>query len=352
MNNRKKVAFIVEGKDAPQYRYRVKNVIEALKNSDKWEGCCYLKTEISEIKIDEFDLIVILRQTAKDNKIRGLIKLAKSQNVKVLFDLDDLIFDYKDLSLVKETTREKNLIYWLGYFWGIRRIAKKVDGFITTNDFLGRILKQSFNKPYKVVRNSLNSGQIEVSKKCLEKKKHEGFVIGYFSGSSTHEKDFKMVEPALDKLMKTHDDIRLRIVGDMKLSQEINKWVGLGRVLVSKKVDYLKLEDLIAGVDINIAPLVINDFTNCKSELKFFEAGVVETTTVASPSYTFERVITDDENGFLAEQEEWYDKLEYLYKNPKENARIAKNAREYVLKHYYGKEFLKEIEGAYEYFAK
>ena len=54
----------------------------------------------------------------------------------------------------------------------------------------------------------------------------------------------------------------------------------------------------------------------------------------------------------MADQEEWYDKLEYLYKNPKENARIAKNAREYVLKHYYGKEFLKEIEGAYEYFAK
>lgn len=352
MNERKKVAFVVEEKDIPQYRYRVENIINALKNSDKWEGRCYLKTEISKINFDEIELIIVVRQTAKDNRIRDFIKLAKSRGKKVLFDLDDLVFDYGDLILVKKATKEKSLLYWLGYFFGIRRIAKKVDGFLTTNDFLGKKLKRSFNKPYKVIKNSLNYEQVEASKKIIEKKEHEGFVVGYFSGSPTHERDFGMVVPALIKFMELHDDVRLKIVGDMKLPSEMNKWVKLGRVIRNEKVDYLKLEELMARVDVNIAPLVINDFTNCKSELKFFEAGVVETTTIASPSYTFKQAISDGKNGYLAKSEEWYEKLEYIYGHREENARIAKNAREYVLKYYYGKELLKEVEEAYEYFAR
>jgi glycosyltransferase involved in cell wall biosynthesis len=108
----------------------------------------------------------------------------------------------------------------------------------------------------------------------------------------------------------------------------------------------------MAEVDVNIAPLVINDFTNCKSELKFFEAAAVETTTIASPNYSFKKAITDGKNGFLAKPEEWYQKLEYLYNHPEENRKIALEAKKYALKHYYGEEFLKEVEETYDYFAK
>ena len=58
------------------------------------------------------------------------------------------------------------------------------------------------------------------------------------------------------------------------------------------------------------------------------------------------------ENGFLAQPGEWYDKLEYLYQHPEENRRVAKNARKYALKHYYGKEFLKEVEKVYDAFLR
>ena len=102
----------------------------------------------------------------------------------------------------------------------------------------------------------------------------------------------------------------------------------------------------------NIAPLLVNDFTNCKSELKFFEAAAVETTTIASPTYAFKKAIADGKNGFLAEPGEWYDNLEYLYQHPEENRKIALAAKKYALKHYYGKEFLEEVEVAYDYFAK
>ena len=255
------------------------------------------------------------------------------------------------------STNSKNILYWMGYFWGIRRIAKRVDGFICTNAFLAKKLKRSFDKPVKVIRNSLNREQIEISEKFIKKKKvqeigEKKFAIGYFSGSPTHKKDFAMVEGELVRFLQVYNDVKLRVVGYMEFSEEMKKIIEAKRVEVLELVDYLKLQKLMAEVDVNIAPLLINDFTNCKSELKFFEAGAVETTTVASPTYSFARAIEDGKNGFLARPGEWYEKLEYLYKNSKENRKVALEARKYALKHYYGKEFLKEVEEAYDYFAK
>lgn len=352
---RKNVLYVVEDTEAAQFRYRVKNVVEVLYGSERWYGKYCLKNEIRGIDFDGVDVLAIERQTARDNVILRLIEKAKKCGVKVLFDVDDLVFDYTSLRLVSRTVGEKNMLYWTGYFWGIRRIAKRVDGFLTTNEFLGEKLKRSFNKPYKIIRNSLNEKQIEVSNKCIKEKSEKkigSFTVGYFSGSPTHSKDFEMVENELVKFLKLHDGAKLFVVGYMNFSREMQEMIDAGKVRIQKPVNYLRLQELMAKVDVNIAPLVVNDFTNCKSELKFFEAGTVETTTIASPTYAFKKAIKDGENGFLAQPGEWYDKLEYLYSHPEENRKIAKRAREYALKHYYGKEFLKEVEAAYDYFGK
>lgn len=348
----KSIGYIVENEESAQIRYRVENVAEALKKSDNWQFSFWQKNdEDLGHKIEKIDLLVIERQTAKDGRILKLISMAHSYGKKVVFDIDDLVFDYRDLKLVANTVGEKNLFYWAGYFWGIRRIAKRVDGFITTNDFLGKKLQRTFRKPYKVIFNSLNQKQIEESKKYLKKEQHD-FRIGYFSGSPTHAKDFAMVEPELLKFLDEHEEAKLEVVGYMEFSDKAKKYKEMGRIKTHAPVSYLEMLKMMAGVDVNIAPLIINDFTNCKSELKFFEAAVVETTTIASPTYAFENAIKDGENGFLANPGEWYNKLEHLYKNPVENRKIAKSARKYAIENYAGEKFLNQIEEAYEFFTK
>lgn len=348
-NNR--IIYVVEDERSAQFRYRVKNVMEALGGFNlkvEW----VVKSEIDEVSLDGVDLVVILRQTDKDGVVGRFIDLVHKAGKKVLFDLDDLIFDYRDLLELMRGTGSKNIVYWIGYFWGVRRIARRVDGFLCTNDYLGKKLERSFGKPYKVIRNSLNKEQIAIARDCLSKKKHVGFVVGYFSGSPTHRKDFAMVEPELVEFMERHEDVKMRVVGYMEFSEKMKKWIGAGRVEVIGPVNYLKLQKLVAEVDVSIAPLVLNDFTNCKSELKFFEAGAVETTTIASPTYAYKKAIINGENGFLAKKGEWLKRLDYLYNNMKENERIAKNAREYALKYYYGKELQNEIKEAYEFFSE
>ena len=352
----KNVIYIVENVKSAQFRYRVKNVADSLEQSD-WECTWVVKKDLGKLDLSVVDLVIILRQTDKNGALKRLIEQIHGMGKKVLFDLDDLVFDYRDLRLLKESVQEKNWLYWSGYVGGIRRVAKKVDGFICTNEFLAGKLKRSFRKSVKVIRNSLNKEQVEISEKFVKKKDvrkiaNSGFSIGYFSGSPTHTKDFAMVESDLIRFLKSHDDVKLKIVGYMELSKEMRQLKGLGKVELVQTVDYLRLQGLMSKVDVNIAPLVINDFTNCKSELKFFEAAVVETTTIASPNYSFKKAISDGENGFLAKPGEWFDKLEYLYNHPEENRKIALAAKKYALKHYYGKEFLKEVEEAYDYFAK
>lgn len=344
------VLYIVEDTKSAQFRYRVKNIVEALEASDEWGAKWVLRSNFTDADLLGVDLIVILRQTGRDKKILDCIKKAHENNLKVLFDLDDLVSDYKDLTALLKGTNSKNIAYWAGYVWGIRKIATKVDGFITTNDFLAKKLERSFGKIVKVIPNSLDYEQIKVADESLGRKKHDGFVIGYFSGSPTHTKDLRLIEPEIFRFLDEHSDTKFRIVGYMELSSEMQKKVKNGQVEIYELVGYLEQMKMMAKVDVNIAPLVVNDFTNCKSELKFFEAAAVETTTIASPTYVFKKAISDGGNGFLAKPGEWYDKLEYLYKNSTENEKIAKKAREYALRHYYGKEFLEEVEVAYNHF--
>lgn len=349
-----RIVYVVEDTNAPQFRYRVKNIIEALENNKKWKIEYCLKSDLGKLKLEDVKILIIVRQTAKDGVVLRLIKKAKGLNITVLFDLDDLVFDYRDLRVLIRSVCEKNILYWLGYICGIRRIAKKVNGFICTNESLAEKLKRSFGKPVGVIRNSLDREQVELSREITKQKttKKKTFTIGFFSGSPTHEKDFRVVEPGLMRFLSEHEDTKLIVVGYMKLSDQMNQLIDGRRVEVKKPVNYLELLKLVSEVEVNIAPLVINDFTNCKSELKYFEAAVVETTTIASPTYAFKKAIKDGENGFLAKPGEWYSKLEYLYKHPEENRKIALAAKEYALKHYYGEEFLKEVEAAYDYFAK
>ena len=353
--NKKDILYIVEDIKSAQFRYRVYNMMQLFNGDKKWNVEYITIDQYADGKemIEAANLIVIERQTAKNGDILKIIKEAHRRKKKILFDLDDLIFDYRDLLLLMGATNSKNLLYWLSYFWGIRRIAKRVDGFLCTNEFLAKKIGRSFDRPAKVIPNSLNKEQVNYSKKCLDGKKtsSKDFIIGYFSGSPTHAKDFRMIEPELIGFLNKYKDSKLRVVGYMDFSNQMKKMIDSKKVETIDSVNYLELQKQISEVSVNIAPLVINDFTNCKSELKYFEAAIVETVTIASPNYSFSRAIADGKNGFLAKEGEWMEKLEYLHNSKKDSLRIAKNARRETLKKYYGESIYRVAKEAYEFFA-
>ena len=90
-----------------------------------------------------------------------------------------------------------------------------------------------------------------------------------------------------------------------------------------------------AKVDINIVPLVNNEFSNCKSELKYFETAIVGTPTCATPSFTYSSAIENGENGYLCEKGEWLRAFEKLYKQ-KNDVGFKQRIHDIALKDYAG----------------
>ncbi|MDP2837953.1 MAG: glycosyltransferase, partial [Candidatus Moranbacteria bacterium] len=92
----------------------------------------------------------------------------------------------------------------------------------------------------------------------------------------------------------------------------------------------------VAEMDINLAPLEMgNPFCESKSELKWFEAGLVAVPTVAAATQTFVEAIADGVDGYVAHTErEWQEKLERLITHPEERQNMGVQARQSVLARY------------------
>jgi len=69
----------------------------------------------------------------------------------------------------------------------------------------------------------------------------------------------------------------------------------------------VNLQRLIGSVEFNLMPLQTNIFTDCKSELKYFEAAAVGTQSIASPTCTYRQVIRHGDNGYLAQAHQWFE---------------------------------------------
>jgi glycosyltransferase involved in cell wall biosynthesis len=101
--------------------------------------------------------------------------------------------------------------------------------------------------------------------------------------------------------------VALRVVGYIQLNDLLEPF--RHRIQVMGMQDFVNLQRTIAEVEVNIVPLQNNVFTNCKSELKYFEAGAVGVPTIASPTASLAGVITNGVNGFLSRTHEWEGRL-------------------------------------------
>lgn len=358
----RKIALLVYREaDTSTFRYRCYNVYQITKIG-KWQSVYFFLNELNYIEkmLDMCDLIILSR-VQWSYPLDSLIKSARKKEKPVLFDVDDLVCHISYLPLLTNTLNvhfgsEVDYDFWFAYVSRHQAVASQVDGFITTNPFLGQMLTKMFNKPYRVIINSLNNEQLMVSEQCREKKKNTAyrlpFTIGYFSGTPSHINDFRVIYQELIQLLEDFPDIILQVVGFMEFPKEMHELIKKKRVQFTPLVDFMELQRLVAQVDVNIVPLLRNTFTNCKSELKFFEAAAVDTVTVATPTYTYEHSIQHGETGFLCNQGQWYDTITELYKNTELRKHVAKQAEKYCLTTYAGTAFNKQVCSAYDFFEK
>ena len=120
--------------------------------------------------------------------VEKTINLAKKLNKKVLFDINDLVFDTKYtemLPYIKTISPKAKKLYDNGVNL-IGRTLKLCGGAITTIEALARELNKYITNVF-INRNVASDEMWQLSQKALidkeNKKKSKDIVIGYFSGS-------------------------------------------------------------------------------------------------------------------------------------------------------------------------
>lgn len=190
-----------------------------------------------------------------------------------------------------------------------------------------------------MIPNFINHAQWQVAAPLYQTKLASGFAagdrirLGYFSGSASHNRDLGLLASALEQLMLADDRVDLVLVGHIDLEAALGqRFAGFlqsqipSRLVVHGFTDYLHLQSLIAGVDYNLVPLQLNEFTDCKSELKYFDATAVGTVTIASPSYAYAAAIKHGVNGYLAGEGDWLAVLKEAIGMRQRYAALAQNA--------------------------
>lgn len=353
-NKKKKIVYIKNEFDNSTFRYRCYNFIESLYKNEKYDITYFLCEEIPSILkyLNKMSMIVFQR-TSWTNEVENIIYMAKLCNIKLVYDMDDLLYkiDYVP-SFINHICRNyssENISLYLSIASAYELVAKKCDYFITTTPFLQKQLIKDFNKPTYIIPNFLNNEQLEETNFILKKRVYNNskFIIGYFSGSPSHKADFHIVENDIIKLLEKYPNIYLKIVGFMELEGKLKDYFNKGRVIIKDLVPYQKLQYEIGSVDVNIIPLVQNDFNQGKSELKFFESGILKIPSCISKTNVYEKFVQNGVNGLFCNQGQWFEKLELLYLNPSLRTTIGNNAYETVKNIYLPQEMTKTIENVY-----
>ncbi len=282
--------------------------------------------------------LVILHRVPYDDTVGALIAAAHRAGKLVLYDVDDLVFEPhlagRVDALHSMSPAERDL-----YVQGTARYRatmEQCDAVLTATNYLaGRVRRCGVPAAY-VVRNAASAEMIRLSDEAIRRRAphDDRFVIGYFSGTATHDKDFLEAAGALHEVMVRYPFVDLHVRGPLRLPPEFD--VFGERVQRLPLLAWRKLPAAIASVDVVLALLEQgNPYCRAKSEIKWMEAALVGRPVVASRIDAFEFAVQDGETGFLAgDPAAWRNALTRLIEEPDLCRRIGEAARQQALDRY------------------
>ncbi|RJP94833.1 MAG: glycosyltransferase [Desulfobacteraceae bacterium] len=280
--------------------------------------------------------VFIFHRVLYTPSVKRLIKSARGKNKEIIFETDDLVFDKKYLK-------------YMDYFQNMNALERKLyengvggeildDPYVnvctTTTSFLAEKLRNKGKKVF-IVTNKLSKKDLGWADGVRIKKKDSFVRLGYFSGTISHNKDFATITDALLVVLKNHAHALLYLVGPLEVEERLLAG-NENRIIMIPFVNRRKYFEILSVADINLAPLETeNPFCEAKSELKFFEPGILGIPTVAVRNRTFSEAIEDGFNGFLAHNTvEWIEKITELIQNQKTRKEMGIRARQTALEKY------------------
>ena len=307
------------------------------------DACRGIDARIGEI--EAADTLVIWR-APWDERIAAAVDAARRGGARVVFDVDDLMI-VPELARpeVIDGIRTQNLSEELvrEHYARMRATMTAADLCLASTEELAEHMRRML-MPTTVLPNGVDYATIAASRLAARRRAagpDDGLVrIGYAGGSRTHQRDFALCADAVAAMLRARRECRLvafRAADGSLPCLDVEEFPAIrgleGQIEWRRFVPLEHLPGEIARFDINLAPLEVgNPFCEAKSELKLFEAALVDVPTVASPTGPYRRAIRNGETGFLAATpDEWQEALTRLVDDAPLRRRIARTARREAL---------------------
>lgn len=314
------VLFVINAYDVATQNYRVHNFVQPLM-AYGW-NVKVIKDKDILIEIgSKWDIIVFNRIAAGEEVIEAQNNYRRNGGI-LIYDIDDLIFN-PDKAKLQDSFIKRDKDGQDARLAAMEKIKSSLLASdlttVTTQALAAQV--NEFGKCSFVIPNSLQTNMPLAASKLSN-----AINICYLSGTATHDKDFKQCEQAIIDVLRCHENVVLNIVGELALAQELEDSAQLVRHDFMSHVNMLVF---LSSMDINLAPLELdNDFTECKSELKIFEAAYYGVPTIASATSTFSAAIVNSVNGFLvANQDQWYLAINALLDSEEYRKQVGQQAK-------------------------
>ena len=273
---------------------------------------------------------VVLNRVPMTPALEAAIRRAADTGTRVLFDVDDLIFDpgvVAGLEFVKASPDPGRVVRAAeGIGATVRRCGA---GLCATETLRGELRGRGAE-----ARVAVNGLGDEMARRSREAARNAGrddarIRIGYPAGHPGHAFKLAVAAPGLAAALAREPRAEIVLIGPVAPPPELEPFAA--RVFRRPYVDWRQLPSELARLDVCIAPLADDAFNRCKSDIKYLEAAAVEVPVVASPVGQLGESIRHGINGLLAPgPAAWADALSSLMDDPGLRRRLATAAAEDV----------------------
>jgi glycosyltransferase involved in cell wall biosynthesis len=334
----KPLVLVIGPMDLPQCRkYRIVQKLEVFQRLN-------IAAEMSHYQdsprvFDKMQLAthILFYRVPMDRVAEAYLQEARRLGLFVGYDIDDPIFDRQvyarnpNLATLSQAERVKLIESSDSYL----QAMQQVDFISVSTPGMADLASKRTTAPVHIWPNLLDGETLSIADAIPRSpgEAPEHCVISYMSGSRAHDRDFEVVAGVLAEVLDAHEHTRLLLGGYFRLPEALDRF--RERITELPFSGYAGYLNHLQKADINIVPLVIDEFNECKSAIRYLEAAALGIPTIAAKTGDFKHCVQHGMTGLLAETaSDWREFLEQLVSRPDMRREMGAAASDHARHHH------------------
>ena len=309
----------------PSYIYRCENLAHALDALGQRTQLIHLHDFPMQ---ERFDLVVFHRPRWS-LRLAFLLRSLKRFGTTTIADIDDLIFDPRCARYNPGVMNQLVPLRQVRRLYRRHQAAlQKFDRItVATRPLADEISRRWPEANTSIVPNAIFHAWRGQAMEDMSRAKDGQRILTYFPGTRSHDRDFTLIQPAVEAFLHQYPDIKLRITGHLDVPLRARP----GQIEQRAKVSFTEYAKEFRSAWVNLAPLERTPFNRCKSALKVTEAAYWGVPTLCSAIPDAQR-LTEAGAIPVAKEEDWYGQLE-AFLEPDFYHRMTHNLTNRIVQH-------------------